>query len=141
MLDKLDILEPEDRAWAQNWIRHASGDWGKLRDGADAPPGNLHTGLNVTRHHRPHAFQWLVLNHPIARTIAAKAGWDDPPKTKPTEDEIQAVNAILKTLPQDPIRSRQQQLDALSGLPLRPSYLSPEQLQSIRKLNGGGDTH
>src|SRR5262245_28532226 len=108
----LDTLEPEDRAWAENWLR-------------------LRLGLHLVRKHRPRAFLWLVTNVPKAAEIAARAGWDDTPRIKraPTEAEICAVAETLRALvPLEPLRDRSQQIDTLTGIPLRPAYLSPAQL-------------
>ena len=108
----IDTLEPEDRAWAENWMR-------------------LRLGLHLVRKHRPRAFAWLVLNVPKAAEIAARAGWDDTSRVKryPTDAELTAVAETLKALlPAEPQRDRSQQLDALTGIPLRSSYLTPQQL-------------
>jgi len=116
-----DTLEPEDRAWAENWIR-------------------LRLGLDRVRKHRPRAFAWLVTNVPKAAEIAARAGWDDAPHTKrgPTDAEIDAVAQTLQALqPHEPTRNRSQQLDALTGLPLRTAWLSPTQLDALNPLPNG----
>jgi len=108
----IDTLEPEDRAWAENWLR-------------------LRLGLHLVRKHRPRAFAWLVLNVPKAAEIAARNGWDDTPRMKrsPTEAEIAAVAQTLRALqPAEPVRDRSQQIDTLTGIPLRPAYLTPQQL-------------
>jgi hypothetical protein len=108
----IDSLEPEDRAWAENWLR-------------------LRLGLHLVRRHRPRAFAWLVINVPKAAEIATRHGWDDPQRLQraPTDAEINAVANTLRALePRQPTRSPAQQRDALSGLPLRPAYLTPKQL-------------
>jgi len=132
---KLLDLEPEDRAWAVNWLRHASGDWG-----LNQRPGNLANDLLRVRRWRPRALHWLLLNSTKAAQIAANAAWPDttPSKSQPTQDEIAAVEATLAALkPADPIRSTHEQLDALSGSLLRPYHLSPQQLDAANPLPNG----
>src|SRR5262249_25205700 len=113
--------EPEDRAWAENWLR-------------------LRLGLHLVRKHRPRAFLWLVTNVPKAAEFAARAGWDDANYAKPgpPDAEIDAVAQTLQALPPTaPIRNRSQQLDALTGIPLRPALLSPAQLDATNPLPNG----
>jgi len=117
----IDTLEPEDRAWAQNWIR-------------------LRLGLDRVRKHRPRAFAWLVTNVPKAAELAARHGWDDTSHRKraPTDAELAAVAQTLQALqPAEPLRDRSQQLDALTGVPLRPAHLSPAQLDALNPLPNG----
>lgn len=116
-----DTLEPEDRAWAENWIR-------------------LRLGLDRVRKHRPRAFAWLVGNVPKAAELAARHGWDDTPRIKraPTDAELAAVAQTLQALqPAEPLRDRTQQLDALTSIPLRAAHLSPAQLDALNPLPNG----
>lgn len=131
----LASLEPEDRAWATNWLRHASGDWGH-----NQRIGNLANDLHRVRRWRPRALLWLLLNSTKAAQIAANAAWPDttPSKQQPTQDEIAAVQASLAALkPADPTQSTREQLDALSGSNLRPYHLSPQQLDAANPLPNG----
>ena len=126
-LPALAQLQPEDQAWAVNWLRHASGDWG-------GQVGNLLAGLQRTRARRPLAFQWLALHSNRAAQLAAKAGWNDPSHHAPSPDEIAAVAQTLAALqPHDAIRSPSEQIDAITGLPLRHSNISPQTLAKIRE--------
>jgi len=121
MPDSLHQLDPEDRAWAETWIR-------------------LQSGLHLVRRHRPRAFAWLVANVPKAAEIATRHGWDNTPRIKraPTVSELNAVAETLKAFtPHEPTRSTSQQIDALTGIPLRPAHLSPQHLDAINPLPNG----
>src|SRR5262249_18494182 len=116
-----DTLEPEDRAWAENWIR-------------------LRLGLDRVRKHRPRAFAWLVGNVPKAAELAARPGWADTPRIKhaPTDGNVAAgAQTWQARQPAEPLRDRTQQLDALTSIPLRAAHLSPAQLDALNPLPNG----
>lgn len=86
-------MNDEDQAWVRNWLRHATGDWGK-EGPPDKPGWHLRMQLDRMRLRRPAAFQHLVLTDKQAQRIAAHAGWDDAHKpTERTPEEIAYVEA------------------------------------------------
>lgn len=99
-----DLEDPEDRAWAQSWLRHSTGDWGTDKDGATrtGTVADLRKQLERIRKIRPRVFRWLVLNNTYAAEIAARAGWEDPTPSQGVRErspeEIAAVEAAIQRM-------------------------------------------
>ena len=66
-------MTDEDRAWANNWARHASGDWGKGgRLTEIAEEAQLRFQLERMERRRPTAFRWLMANDARAYQLAKR---------------------------------------------------------------------